>query len=321
MRLSRRSRKVLAGTKMSPSLATAWALVGCTVVAALSAAWPAPAPATGGPNPFDILRDSSPPGPVVIASATTGLVWRAGAVPPTKVTVFDETATRARCETWWILAPAAARQPWETPVMEAEPVSFSIRAGGTLSLPTDLVKPASARPGVYRLSFWVHCMNVRTGAWAHSDGASIAANIEVVPSATDLRHRPRDSRFVWIEAAKAPPQFIRGRKDHVQVTIANGSAQPLAVQAWCYLSKAGATEPWRDPSSMKSGTVKANLTAAGLTTVSVVIPRLPPPGRYELSVWLHQQEASNSLPVDGAWLGSTVVVGPAKPLTKATLAR
>jgi hypothetical protein len=55
--------------------------------------------------------------------------------------------------------------------------------------------------------------------------------------------------------------------------------------------------------------------------VSVAIPRLPPPGRYELSVWLHKQEASTNLPVDGAWLGSTVTVGPAKPLTRATLAR
>lgn len=66
--------------------------------------------------------------------------------------------------------------------------------------------------------------------------------------------------------------------------------------------------PWTDATSTRSETVEVNLPAAGLTPIDLTNSKLPPAGRYELSVTLRLKQATTSVPVDGVQvrLGVTV---------------
>jgi hypothetical protein len=192
--------------------------------------------------------------------------------------------------------------------MESKPVGFSIGPGRTLTLPIDSVAVSSAARGIYELSFWVHCFDLRTRSWEPSDGAPMAGAVELLPDATDLFPDPLGSRSLWITSVNSPRRLVEGQSDVAQLTIANGTAQPLAAEAWFFLSKPGDTDPWLDHLPSVSGAVREVLPAAGLTTVSLSLRRPPAPGSYELSAWLHQEEASADVPADGVWLTTKVTV-------------
>ena len=192
--------------------------------------------------------------------------------------------------------------------MESKPVGFTIGPGRTLTLPIDSVAVSSAVRGIYQLSFWVHCFDPRTRSWEPSDGAPMAGAVELLPDASDLLPDPFGFGSLWITSVTSPRRLVEGQSDEVKLTIANGTAQPLVAEAWFFLSKPGDIDPWLDHVPSVSGAVHAVLPAAGLTTVSLSLRRLPAPGSYELSAWLHKQQASADVPADGVWLTAKVTV-------------
>jgi hypothetical protein len=282
--------------------------VGCAVLSLMSVAWPAPQRQAGGPEPFRLYRVSAPPGPVVISSASTSLLWQADVVPPTDVTLKNELRRPRTCETWWIVAAIGAPTPWNRPVIESRPVPFTIGPSGVLTVQVNKVIESRADPGFYQISFWVHCLDPSTGFWAHSDGATMAGAVELLTTATGLRDAPSSSRLLWVDAVQVPQKLVRGQPAEILATIANGLVEPITAEIRSFLSRPGVAAPWAYPGASRSSTDEQVVAGGRLSTVSLSIGRLPVPGRYVLSVWLSEKRAFSSFPVDGVWLTKYLTV-------------
>jgi hypothetical protein len=279
------------------------------LTAALALAWPSPPRAAGGADPFSLGRSSIPGGPVLLTAITTGLIWRLGTVPPTTVTVRNSAARSADCEVWRILAGRGDPRPWENPVMRSAPVSVKLAPFASRALGVNVLAISSPELGIFGLSAWVHCRSSSAGSWVPSDGATMGGAIEVLDASRSLARSPASSSFFWTYAASMAGSSARGLPAEVRVEVANAWVEPVMVEVFCYLASPGVNHPWADPATSRCQPAHVNLAAVGLTTVDLTIPKLPKSGHYELSVWVHQQRAASSVPVDGVRLRPDVTVG------------
>lgn len=279
-----------------------WAVA--TVVAVLTLlvhVWNTPSGGAGGLNPFGLQRSSTPPGPVLITAVTTGLIWRFGAVPPTTVTVRDDSTRVAVCDVWWILSRRGDPTPWEDPIQRSAPVA--VTAAPLQSQPVGLSRLAMSvpKPGIFSLSAWVHCRNPSSGAWAPSDGATIGGAVEVLPATKLLARSPGGSRLFWIETASAT-RMIEGRTSGIHVVIANAWVEPVVMNVTASLAPAGAVQGGADSSGIdairRSEPIDINLSAVDLNSVDLTIPRLPAPGSYVLTIRARLVQATTSVVVD-----------------------
>lgn len=290
-----------------------WAVgLGIIVLTSLVRLWPGSSVSAGGYEPFGLQRSSTPPGPVLITAVRTGLIWRSGIVPPTTITVRNDTPERADCQVWWILSRRGDPRPWDDPIQQSLPVAVSPAPLASMSLAVNQLAASSPRPGTFKLSTWVHCRDRLTGAWLPSDGATVGGAVRVLTSSSSLDHRASNSTYFWIDAASARRLF-EGRPGRIRVTIANSWVEPVMVQVACsltrpdtVLSDGRVADPAVRASQCKP--VDVNLAAVGLTTVDVTIPRLPPPGRYGLWIAARLEQATATIIVDSSRVNPEVAV-------------
>jgi hypothetical protein len=275
---------------------------------ALTLAWPPPARTAGGSDPFRLGRSSIPEGPVLVTAVTTGLLWRPGIVPPTTVTVRNSAARPADCEVWWILAGQGDPKPWENPVMRSTPVSVTLAPFASRAIGVNVLAISSPKLGIFALSAWVHCRSSSAGNWVPSDGATMGGAIEVLDASRSLARNPANSSFFWTYAASMEGSSAAGLPGEVRVDVANAWVEPVVVEVLCYLAPPGVSHPWADQAASRCQPTQVNLAAMGITTVDLTIPKLPKSGHYQLSVWVHQQQAASSVPVDGVRLRPDVTV-------------
>ena len=278
------------------------------IVAALVAVWPMPPPSPGGSTPFALERTGPPGGPVILTSVSTGLLWRIGALPPTTATVINRTGRLETCEVWWILGDTRSASPWKDPVMESGIGRFTLASRGQSTIPLNEVSIDAAQSGIFSLSFWVHCLDYTTKTWVHSDGVTMSGRIETLRGSSKIRRQRLSSRIVWANSVTVPRTFESGHSEDIEVIVANGSTEPVAVEVWYYLSPPGVLEPWNDRAAVQSETVQLDLNAVALTKIPLSIRRAPSPGTYDLSIWIHQQLTVGQRSEDGIWLRNDVVI-------------
>lgn len=286
--------------------------VGCVLLAMCVQVWPGPSGGAGGYDPFGLQRSSTPPGPVLITAVGTGLIWRAGVVPSTAITVHDATAQHAGCLVWWILSRRGDPTPWDDPLEQSLPVPVTLAPFESQTVAVNRLALSSSTPGIFSLSAWVHCRYRATGAWMLSDGATMGGSVEVLPTSSTLEHSSAGSRLYWIEAASIH-RLRGGRPGRIRVSIANGWVEPVMVQVVCSLSAVDLVLPDAGRGSTAAARsltarTEINLAAVGLTTVDLAIPRLPAPGRYVLTIVISLQRATASVAVDSVRVEPRVVV-------------
>lgn len=283
---------------------------GVAVLTVLVLVWQTPGGGAGGSNPFGLQRSSTPPGPVLITAVTTGLIWRPGAVPPTTVTVHDDTTRAAVCEVWWILSRRGDQTPWEDPIERSVPVAVTAAPLQSQAVGLNRLVASVPKPGIFSLSVWVHCRNSTPGAWAPSDGATLGGAVEVLPASTLLTHSSGDSRLFWIDAASATG-MIEGRTGGINVTIANAWVEPVMMNVSASLAPAGVAPAGANRSGADatrlSDPTDVNLSAVGLSSVNLSIPRLPGPGTYVLTIQARLVQATTSVVVDTVRIEPEVV--------------
>ena len=290
-----------------------WAVgLGIIVLTALVRLWPGSGDAAGGYEPFGLQRSSTPPGPVLITAVRTGLIWRTGIVPPTTITVRNDTPEPADCQAWWILSRRGDPRPWDDPIQQSLPVAVSPPPLASMTLGVNQLAASSPRPGTFKLSAWIHCRDQSTGAWLPSDGATVGGAVQVLTISSSLDHRASNSTFFWVDAASAG-RLLEGKPGRIRVTIANSWVEPVMVQVVCslaapdlVLSDGRGAGPGVRASQSKP--VDVNLAAVGLTTVDVTIPRLPAPGRYGLWIAARLEQATASVAVDSSRVNPEVAV-------------
>jgi hypothetical protein len=146
----------------------------------------------------------------------------------------------------------------------------------------------------------------KLGAFGRSDQGGV---IEVLDASRSLVRSPASSSFFWVYSASMAGRSARGLPGEVRVEVANAWVEPVMVEVLCYLAPPGISHLWADPAASRCQPAQVNLAAVGLTTVDLTIPKPPKSGHYELSVWVHQQRAAASVPVDGVRLRPDVTVG------------
>lgn len=258
------------------------------VLLALGLSWTPPPAGAGGPNPFSVVRAGAPPGPVVLESVRTGVLWRQYAVPPTSAVVQNVSDRPARCEVWWILARTGDESPWVDPVMESTPIIVNLAAGATAQPELDAVSVLTSETGLFHLSFWVHCGST------HSDGATMRALVEVLGDTPGLERVGPHSSTYWIDSAG----LDKGRPATVHIALANANTEPATVRAWVSVSHAG---------TGYATSALISINGSGLTTADLTLPHPPAPGTYRLDVRIDQERATGAVAVDDAW--TDVVVG------------
>jgi hypothetical protein len=282
--------------------------LAAAAIAVLTLGWPPPAVVLGGPDPFGLGRSSPPEGPAVLSGISTGLIWTSHSLPPTTLTLHNVRDRSADCRVWWILAKQGDPKPWESPVMESTPVSVKLGPLASRTVGVNVVAIFSSKPGLFRLSGWAHCRNPLTQTWSPSDGVTMNGAIEVLDASPTLKQSPANSRFLFVYGAATEGTFAEGRPAEIRVKLANASVQPRTVEVFCYLAPPAVSRPWTSLPSSRCQSAEVNLPAAALTVLKMNIPNLPRPGRYELSIWLHEQQAGLSVPVDGVRLRTSVTV-------------
>jgi hypothetical protein len=293
-----------------------WALgAGLLSLVTLIQVWPPPSGGAGSYQPFQLQRSSIPPGPVVITAVRTGLIWRTDSAPPTAVTVRNDSIGRADCRVWWLLSRRGDPKPWADAIAQSAQVGVQVAAQQSktvdLSGPSMFLFP----PGTFSLSAWVHCYRPATGALVPSDGATMGGAVDVRTASLSLEHSSSAPSLHWIDAVAAG-RLVAGRPGQVRVTIANAWIEPVMVQVNCWLVPA---EP--ATSNVHRGQIGSapglsgqsevsdvNLSAVGLTAVNLVVPQLPAPGLYVLSVTTRLEQATSSVPADSVVVQPDVAV-------------
>jgi hypothetical protein len=287
------------------------AVVAIAVLTVLVQAWHAPSGGAGGSNPFGLQRSSTPQGPVLITAVSTGLIWSLGAVPPTTVTVRDDSTRAADCEVWWILSRRGDPTPWQDPIQRSVPIAVTATPLRSEAVGLDRLGAASPKPGIFSLSVWVHCRNPSSGAWVPSDGATMGGAVEVLAASPLLARSSDDSRLFWIDAASAA-RLIVGRPGRIRVTIANAWVEPVMVDVSASLAPAGSGQAGAGNSgagaTARSEPTYVNLSAVGLSSVDLTVPRLPGPGSYRLTIEAQLIQATTSVTVDTVHVEPEVVV-------------
>lgn len=272
--------------------------LGAMIVAvvALALVWPPSLQAAGGPNAFQLLRDRTPPGPAVLASVDSALLWRTDAAPTSVARVQNVTDRGIKCEVWWILAGFGEEDPWNRPAASSKVRLVSIPAGGSAAVKLP-AKAASidAAPGLHSLSFWVHCLGEMTSDWRHSDGATMRGGVEVV-TASGLDRIDEAATTLWIDDVSIDPVAAVGGGTRVAVRVANSTSEPTTIDLVGSVTTSEESLPRTDAGAIQ--TPRFTVPAARLTLMDVAIPPIRDPGEHTLTIRLRRCAAVSCEVVD-----------------------
>jgi hypothetical protein len=276
------------------------ALVGCSAFLAMAAVfvWPPAEGAAGGPEPFSLLRDAEPRGPVTVETVASPLVWRASYLPSSTATVSNGTSRSITCEIWWLLAATGDREPWST--YAARSVS------GLVDLPPDSASevelpPAGTTvpaPGLYSLSFWVHCQDDSDAQWRHSDGATMRGAVRIVAGPAGLDSRG-GSPMLWIQQIAGRVGTDAGTST-ITVTLGNAAPEPRTVQLAVRCASTARVGSASPSDGQQVETISAMIPAASLTDFPVPCPWAGPDATPALTVELRLHTADSMPLVDVA---------------------
>lgn len=283
------------------------ALVAVGVFAATLSLWPRPGGHAGTGGVLHVDPGPKATGPVTITGVDANLVWTSTPTVPVTISVRNTSGRSADTEVWWILGQPGDPKPWLDAAVQALPIAADLSPGEKRSV---LVVPPSQRvkPGYYDLSLWAHTRSGKSSSWVHSDGRALLGQIEVVSPEHGITHVGGTSPSLWLHSAQPSGTWSPNHPAAVSVQIANATSSGSIVQVWWYLSKTDDKKPWNDRSAVQSSIVTVDASPAGLTTVDVSMPRLPQPGSYHLSAWLHQLVGTDSVSRDGVLVKEPVLL-------------
>lgn len=269
--------------------------------------WPDPPGRASGDAGLAMEPSDGPQGPVRISGVDAPLVWVSSEHVEVVIDVVNDLDEPVLTRVWWLLAEPDDPDPWKDPVVQPEPVPVLLDAGVSdqVKVPLDL---GLVTPDAYRLSLWVHTYDESTETWVHADGRALQSMVRVAGPSGGVSHIGGTSDRMWIQSVTGPRVWRASDPATVTVSVANAGADLSSMQVWWFLSPTASDTPWEEEGSVRSETMSGTADPGNLTDLAVPMGRLPAAGTYRLTVWLHQQESSGSVPRDGVLVDREVTV-------------
>ena len=257
-------------------------------------------------------RTTPPPGLKVSAIDLPAAALDSGLSVPTQlpliIGITNDTATETVADVQWFLYRQASRLPWnDKPVYtsrQLQHLAFAPKRQTTIRTS----EPISLWPGEYMLRVVVR----ETGGEGSvaSDDLFLNDVITLRESAygpTIIRTAPA-SGPVEITSLAADTASFQRERGIVIVSLRNRGESEQEVVLWWFLSRPGSLEPWVE-FDRQSKVFSAKIAPQQQSVIDLSDSVSPPPGTYDLSVWVHTLDsAGEEHPSDGAWLSQRIEI-------------
>lgn len=257
-------------------------------------------------------RATPPPGLKVSAVDLPAAALDSGlSVPaelPLIIGITNDTAAETVADVQWFLYRRASRLPWnEKPVYtssQLQHLAFAPNRQTTIRTS----EPISLWPGEYMLRVVVR----ETGG-----EGSMASDDLFLNDVITLRESAYGPNIIRTAPASGPVEItslaadtasFQRERGIVIVSLHNRSESEQEVVLWWFLSRPGSLEPWVE-FDRQSKVFSAKIDPQEQSAIDLSDSVSPPPGTYDLSVWVHTLDsAGEEHHSDGAWLSQRIEI-------------
>jgi hypothetical protein len=196
---------------------------------------------------------------------------------------------------WW-----SALTLYTTP-----PVTIDLARRETRTIPLDTAGPSTLLNTFPDSQFWV----LVTVGTRQSDSVFLGSAASFAPPQSFIyaRHFPPSGPVEITGIDKRLP-WGRLTRHSVALVISNLSGSTQSARVWWYLSRPSEPSPWTDA---RAGGGPGEFTIGPWATRTVVVSafRAAPPGKWELSAWVHyKNNAGAFVQSDALWLRDAVTI-------------